>query len=186
MAHPFFLFEGVDHTGKSTIAARIAGKFRGYLLEAPPQEVIGLRKPHDENDSPEENLDYYLAGNVINDRRVAVLREKKPVVLVRHFPSTVAHHSSFVGRNLDYILQYMLVKPDRTYHLTADISKVIVRMNRTGNINQRFGTHGVLREVRGHYERIFRGDDSVMSVDTSNVGLEDVSGIVLDDVAGFF
>ncbi|MBW2971550.1 hypothetical protein KY359_00810 [Candidatus Woesearchaeota archaeon] len=182
--HPFILFEGIDHTGKTTISTRLAERFGGFYLHTPPEELKAARPFFDSLDF-QSNLAYYLTGNHLVAYAVQQNREDGPVFLDRYFYSTVAFHSARMGVNLDNLLERMAVVPDRIFFLTADVDESLRRMGITGDSRAGFHERELLAKMSANYDRLFSGNPSVLEIDTTERSLEDVYSQVLEDVTAF-
>lgn len=182
--YPVILFEGLDHTGKSTIAEQIARELHGVIIHSPARELTPFRKYFDSLGN-EENFAYYLTGNHAVDLKISHLRKKRIVIADRHFFSTVAYHSPKLGKNIDYILKGMKNVPDIIYYFTATIAELEKRTHKSGKVNERFHGARYWKEVEAHYQRIFEHYPQVRIVDTTGKTLEQVYQFILKDIRLF-
>ena len=180
--HPFILIEGLDRTGKSTIARRVAEAMGGRQLHSPPDVLVPFRAGFDSLSDDEINFCFYLVGNHVLNQQIAKILKRSPVVLDRHFPSTVAYHSPKLGRNLDYCLEGMSPLPNRIYYLTGDLDVLDERARVTCTRNDRFHGFDYWRQVASHYDRIFKGNETVVRVDTTDMAEDVVYKFVFGDL----
>ncbi|MBU2561531.1 MAG: AAA family ATPase [Nanoarchaeota archaeon] len=179
MAHPVIIFEGLDHTGKTTTATRLVTEVGGVYLHSPPEELMLFRKEFDKM-GPLPNLEFYLTCNRIIDIKIREAQEHKPVVVDRHFFSTIAYHSNILGMDLDGVIATMLTLPDRVYYLTAELEEIEMRTARTGQINPRFHGKGLWAKADATYRRLLEGYP-VLEIDTTHIDEAAVYRLVLED-----
>jgi thymidylate kinase len=176
---PIVVFEGLDHTGKTTNARRLAEEVGGVYMHSPPDEMKPYRAEFDSMD-PISNLEFYMTCNRIMDIKIRKAASKQPVMVDRHFFSTVAAHSVILDRDLSSMLSTMRVKLDRVYFMTAELDTIEQRIERTGKKNPRFSGRTFLMEAGENYKRMLKGYP-VLEIDTTNTDEEGVYKIVLDD-----
>jgi dTMP kinase len=180
--YPFILFEGLDRTGKTTVAKRIAQELGGVYLHSPPEVLMPFRKGFDAQGSDELNFAFYLVGNHILNQQIVQAIQTQLVVCDRHFPSTVASHSDKLGRNLDHHLEEMNPLPDRVYYFFADIGTIIERDKASGGVNERFYGREYWERVMANYDRIFSGNPGIVRIDTTHRTIDEVYELVLGDI----
>ncbi len=89
---PFLVaIEGLDGTGKSTIAKLLADGLRGTVVRNPPEEMAAERSAAD-SASPEGRRAWYMKGNhrAAQIAEVTLARDGVPVVMDRSVASTLA------------------------------------------------------------------------------------------------
>ena len=179
--HKFILFEGLDRTGKSTIAEKIAKLLDAKLLHSPPEVLVPFRKYFDTLDNT-TNFSYYLTANQILDFKISEYLKKQNVVCDRYYPTTAAYHSAKLNKNMNFILDTVRTKPDRIYYLTANPEILDKRATDTNSVNDRFHGIDLWRKVSKNYDKIFLHNPSVLRIDTTNKTEKEVLQIVLDDL----
>lgn len=90
---PLVFLEGLDGTGKSTLAKHLLEKLgdSASLLRSPPEELLHLRPHFDKQADKEARRAFYLLSNYACAVRIGELAAKGPVVVDRFWPSTVAY-----------------------------------------------------------------------------------------------
>lgn len=179
--YQFILFEGLDRTGKSTIAKKIAKKIDGILLHSPPEILVPYRK-HFDSLNNDINLSYYITANHILDYQISENIQKRNVVCDRHFFTTVVYHSAKLNKNLDYLLKNMKNIPSKIYYLTGKVSELDKRASDTNSKNNRFHEVILWKKVDENYNRIFAHYPNVIKINTTNKTEKEVLQIVLDDL----
>ena len=141
MTGKFIVIEGLDATGKSTFASRLAESLKATLLKCPPQLKApelsdkDLRDYFDDRPSQQCRA-YYRAANLIASELAEEALMKGHVVMDRYWTSTVAFASLDDDLNLNqewrgrYPLE--LQKPDVVILLTVDEENRLKRMHERG------------------------------------------------------
>ena len=95
--HPIVILEGLDGTGKSTLACNLQERLApaGFqsmvtLLQSPPEELQHLR-PHFDAQPPAMRRAFYSLGNYACALKMHEAAAVGPVVVDRFWPSTVAY-----------------------------------------------------------------------------------------------
>ncbi|KAK7869527.1 hypothetical protein R5R35_002301 [Gryllus longicercus] len=86
----FIVFEGLDGSGKSTIAKEVSKIYKGAMLATPPKSISDIRKIFD-GYQPSVRKAYYSLGNYIAAKEILDICEEKPVFLDRFWHSTAAY-----------------------------------------------------------------------------------------------
>ncbi|MFO7710271.1 MAG: hypothetical protein R6V53_00745 [Candidatus Woesearchaeota archaeon] len=175
----FILFEGLDRTGKSSIAKRIAHEMNAVLLHSPPELLMPFRSHFDALDN-ETNFSYYLTANHVLNCQIEELLKTSSVVCDRYFHTTIAYHSVKLKRNLDSYLNGMTVTPHRIYYLKGDVEVLEQRAKNSGK--DRFHGPDLWREVMRNYDRLFENLPNVLVIDTTDKTEEEVYKIVSEDI----
>jgi len=84
-----FVFEGLDGSGKSTVASHLARAIGAKLIVTPPAEIEALRQRAHDLALP-GRFHFYSLGNLICSQRLKEALAKGPVVLDRFYASTLA------------------------------------------------------------------------------------------------
>ncbi|KDR18976.1 UMP-CMP kinase 2, mitochondrial-like [Zootermopsis nevadensis] len=87
--HPFIVLEGLDGSGKTTMARKLTNKLSGQTMLTPPTCLHLLRSYFDDQPVGLRRA-YYGLGNYIAAREVERLVQSCPVVMDRFWHSTAA------------------------------------------------------------------------------------------------
>ena len=123
----FIVLEGIDSSGKSTLATMIAARCNGITYATPPEKYRKLRKHVDASSSLQKHYNFYHdavteASSEIN----AILSSGKTVVCDRYWLSTLVYHRAgkMVIEGSDFS---RLVQPDLTVLLLVGPEEQIRR-----------------------------------------------------------
>jgi len=86
--------EGLDGTGKSTVACLLAKRLNGVVYATPPPEFVPIRKALDSSRSLSARFYYYLSSVCYAGAEASGLREHSHVILDRYVSSTIACHKA--------------------------------------------------------------------------------------------
>jgi dTMP kinase len=193
----FISFEGIEGSGKSTQAKRLAGYFRAKgrdVIETvePGGTGIGdkirtlLLEPGSHMDSLTELLLYYSSrAQHVKEVIYPALREKKVVITDRFTDSTLAYQGyargvdmTIINKLNDIVVPHL--EPFVTFLLDLDVEEGL-RRNRRANKEDRFELETVAfhKRVRSGFLEIARKDpDRVKIVDASK-GPDEVNGEIV-------
>lgn len=188
----FFVFEGIDGSGKSTasrlLAERLMALGRDVVWTAEPTSTwLGdqVRRANREAESAFAETMLYVADRAEHTLQIRKwLEEGRWVVCDRYVGSTLAYQGvtlrHFMGsRTLEWLKAVnrpVVIQPDRTFLLRLDPELAMSRiMDRQGR--DKFEKLDFLRKVDSIYTRLAEEDPSYRVIDASQP-LE----IVLDDV----
>lgn len=180
----FIVFEGIDASGKSTQARRLAQHLqqqgRSVHLTAEPtagpigsliRQAFSGRTPMD---------DRVIAALFVADRIDHLTNERDGVLELlgqgldvisdRYYLSSVAYHASDV--DMDWILRANelstdLLRPDLTLYLDLDPERALSRLETRSGIADKFEDYGRLQSAHRNYENAIRAlaiSDSVVRV----------------------
>ncbi len=125
MRAPFIVVEGLDGTGKSTLAAHLAERLGATLLRTPATELSTVRPVVDEAfaQSPVAAQLFYGATVVLaSDRARTLLAQGTPVVIDRYWLSTVVY-AACRDAHIDLSpVEPVLLRPDLTVFVDADVA----------------------------------------------------------------
>jgi dTMP kinase len=123
MRAPFIVVEGLDGTGKSTLAAHLAERLGATLLRTPATELSTVRPVVDAAfaQSPVAAQLFYGATVVLaSDRARTLLAQGTPVVIDRYWLSTVVY-AACRDAHIDLSpVEPVLLRPDLTVFVDAD------------------------------------------------------------------
>ena len=191
----FIVLEGIDGTGKSTQAGRLAGWLRGQ-----GREVVVSREPTDGpwgrrlresattgRLSPAEELDCFL-----KDRRQHVDEVIRPavaagkvVILDRYYFSSMAYQGSrgFDPAEIRRLNEAFAPKPDLLLILDLEVDRALERIGSRGDIANEFEKRGSLEWCRRTFLDL--RDEPFARVIDANRSLDEVAESIRSEVAGF-
>jgi dTMP kinase len=195
----FYVFEGIDGAGKSTVANRVfetvtAGTDREVVLTSEPSDSwLGdcVRRSHGEDVSPISEALLFVADRASHTERIRKWLESGMIVLSdRYYASTLAYQGATLKPLLgDMAVEWLksvnepvIIHPDLTFLLTippeTGMRRLSVRNERT-----KFEKLEFLREVDRIYRSLAEKDDTFIVVDASRP-LEDVMETVVETIRG--
>lgn len=140
MNSQFIVIEGIDATGKTTLASKLAHRLGATLLQCPPKLEAPNLSPdlrgHFDNRPPNQRRAYYRAANLIASEMAEVALKIGHVVMDRYWPSTVAFAA--LDRNSDLIQEWQgcypleIREPDAVILLTVNEENRRKRMHERG------------------------------------------------------
>jgi len=179
----FFVFEGIDGTGKSTVAQLV----RKRLAERRDEEVVLTAEPTDSwlgdnvRRANAENINefaetlLFLADRAQHTEQIrSWLRQGKMVLSDRYYASTLAYQSvslkPLLGtRTLEWLRQVnepIVIRPQITFLLKLDpeiaLGRIVDRASKA-----KFERLDYLREVSAVYDRLAEKDRSFLVIDAS-------------------
>src|SRR2546422_940162 len=91
-SHKLIVVEGIDGTGKTTVARRLATAIRAKYLRTPPPRFDSLRKYVDKEASVETRFLFYLCSVAYASDIIRRELTKRDVVCDRYLGTTLAYH----------------------------------------------------------------------------------------------
>lgn len=171
----FFAFEGVDGTGKTSLAQHLAHQTNGKYYYSPP-ESIRWEREYIDNGNVEERLEYYLRGNMITSEEIAALLRESHVFCDRYVASTIINHSELLERDIPFP---DLLQPDVTVFLRCSKRKIAERLQQRKSKTQ-YENVDFLMKVQERYARVFARKRNVVVVDTSEKSVEESADFLMD------
>lgn len=128
----FFVFEGLDGVGKSTVAEAFAEEIEGVYMQSPGQGISEIRDYVDSNQHGKQTkfLMYMASNSALSDQAELHLEQGRDVVIDRYYPTTVVYNEADErdsGRWRRLADEFDLLEPDHMFYLWADRE---TRMNR--------------------------------------------------------
>ncbi len=192
----FYVFEGIDGGGKSTIARMLSDKLsatfgRDNVLTAEPSDSwIGdcVRRANRENVSDFAEALLFMADRAQHTHEIArAVDEGKIVICDRYYISTLAYQGVTLERLVpDAVLWLRAVnapiirRPDITFYFMIDPEKAMKRMVDRDE-KSKFEKLGFLKKVSSIYEEMSLSDPSAHIIDAAKP-LEEVFAEVLKTV----
>jgi len=132
--HIFLVLEGVDGTGKTTIARRISNAIGGQYVKSPPQPFAGIKQHVLETATPTARFTYFLCSNIQLSSLAESLLDRSHVVSDRYIWSTLAYHAAIENitpsrlKHLVAPFQRFLIMPDLVVFLTVGREVQLLRL----------------------------------------------------------
>ena len=194
----FITFEGIDGSGKSTVAKRVARRLeargvRTVLTCEPTKTWLGdaVKASYEKEVSPFTELLLFLADRATHTENIkGWLGEGRVVICDRYSDSTFAYQSvSLEGalrrvtsdpiRWLEDVSRPFVLRPDLTVLLAVDPSVSLERIRRKGT---KFEKRGYLTKVAEAYMELARRDPKRFVVVDASKPLPEVLAVSLDAV----
>lgn len=181
----FVSLEGLDGTGKTTVAAALAEHLRTggmpvTTFHVPMEPFESAKRYVAEQCDINTQFLFHLTGVSDASRKIAVELTNASVICDRYIYSTLAYHRA-MGATVQLNPESMQIRwPDYVFYLTADDERVRrSRIDRRGALDPSDKLHfiegGLLERIDEEYRRF----NSVNVVETSHLSvLEVVSAIV--------
>jgi dTMP kinase len=188
----FIVFEGVDGSGKSTVARltydRLQAEGKDCVLTAEPSgswlgDVVRKANRSGTDDLAEALL--FLADRAEHTKEMRDMVEQgKWVVCDRYYASTLAYQTALLKDRLEDPMTWLLninlpiiERPDVTFFFAIRPEVALERLNGRGDLTK-FEKLDFLREVDENYRKVEQMDDSFFNIDAERP-LDDVLETVL-------
>ncbi len=165
----FIVFEGVDASGKSTLAKGLAEKIKGTYYYTPPTILHSIRDFADSS-SPIVRYHYYLLGVYIAIDEIRKLLQRQHVIADWYIFATLAYHSVLLNTKLE--LPKDLLLPDYVIYLTANWDVIDSRLESRTH-RSKYEELLFLKKVHKQYLRLFKNLDQVIYLDTESLTVDE-------------
>lgn len=182
----FFVLEGVDAAGKSSIGKSLAGQIGGVYVKTPGEQYKAVRA-HIDNGTPiETKLLFYLSTVVDASAEIGRTLQTQPVVCDRYIWSTLIPHSAYHGEDLGELeriwqpFSNRITQPTNTVLLTVSEDEQLARMAVDRDMTNLSASDKHCmnpekrRRVRELYETVAKRDGWLI-VDTTGRNADDVA-----------
>lgn len=138
----FFVIEGSDATGKSTLGARLGAERFTTFVECPPEPLGGIKAEVFKSLDPLARLLYFISGNAQLSSIADRVGTGNSLVGVRYIWSTIAYHSAIEGMEVATTLSILesalprLTMPESVIFLTVQEPVQKRRMAERGELIQ--------------------------------------------------
>ena len=169
MRHKLICFEGIDGSGKTTLAKAFAKKIGAVYYYSPSKFLRPFRFIAD-TCPPIFRYYFYSFGNHITDWELKRLLRNNDVVCDRYIYSTVVYHEVLLNRKLK--IQNMAL-PDKIIYVSADWDVVKKRLPER-KVKSRHERFDFLIKVKKKYDKLFSKMKNVIRIDTSKKSVDDI------------
>jgi len=184
----FIIIEGIDGTGKTTIAKQLAEEINGQYIKSPPPPFDKIKQHVLETATPMARFTYFLCSNIQLSVLAKTLLSKSHVVADRYVWSTVAYHAAIerlsVRTPIKLIASFrkFLLMPDLVIFLTVQRQVQLTRIKkRSDNSLQRgllLSNEFQLRLMKAYrdVEELF--EVPLLRIDTTNKSISAIIDII--------
>jgi thymidylate kinase len=175
----FYLVEGIDGSGKTSIARLLAEKIGASYYFSPPDVLSPLRE-FIESSSAKVRYNYFRLGNYITSEELKGLLKKTAIVMDRYIYSTAAYHSVTLGKDLS--LTKDLILPDYVIYVNASMAKIKERLEER-EINTKYEDLSLLEQATTKFQGLLE-ESNTLHVDTTDRTPEESVQFVIDHLKG--
>lgn len=175
MPNKFVVLEGIDASGKTTVARLLANYLHAVYYATPPGELLARRESIDLNACHDDHYRFYLDGIRRASTEIwTLLSEGQSVVGDRYWASTYVYHL-VMGANISREDFKNIVLPDMTVLLTVSPEIQTQRLIRRGL------TAGDLRMLN-QQTSLAREFKKLLSKEEKNLAVIDTSHLTATEV----
>lgn len=132
----FIVFEGLNGSGKSSLAKALALNLHGDYITSPHQDIAHLRAAMDESSLP-AHFFYYMLGNILISDAVRNNNKEEIVVCDRYLDSTLARHKALGLKINNFGLKQLnLLEPDISFFIHCNETERRQRIEQRGKKNK--------------------------------------------------
>ncbi|PID51854.1 MAG: hypothetical protein CR972_04930 [Candidatus Moraniibacteriota bacterium] len=176
------VLEGVDCSGKSSVAKHVASTMSARYYPTPPARYMKERERIDAISEPCDHYRFYLNAMKDASRELSSLVAQNNLVIVdRYWMSTFVYHRA-MGVNTIMSDFSELTEPSWTFYLCITPETQSKRFKIRGmSVGDRRTLH-VQSQIRLEYERLIKNVDSVTIIKSDQLSICDVSDIVIKKI----
>lgn len=182
---PFYVIEGIDGSGKSSLGPLVAKSINGLFHEYPISFKPAIRFI-DEKASPEARFMFYMGYNVQTSHDVSILAQNGPVICVRYLYSTMVYHIiKGVNEKMIYSVakSTSLLRPDMVFFLdVSDKNVQIQRLKERGILEEDDRVLEKMDEIRSTYLRLAPIMPRFTHIDTSDMTKIEVINAIINKI----
>jgi len=135
----FIVLEGIDGTGKTTLAKLLSKELDCYYYKTPSAPFSEIRNYVDNIDNCQARFFFYFTNILFTSIEIQELLKTNHVICDRYYFSTFSYHyalnQNFKNLGFENILENIL-EPDIVFYLKADFDTRINRICQREKINQ--------------------------------------------------
>lgn len=175
MKHPFFVFEGIDGSGKSTQLEHIESYLKNKGLDVlktfePTDSKIGklLRQGlSKKEDFSEETLALLFAADRLEHIKAIKEAQKTQIVLSdRYLYSSLSYNATLLDKAwIKNINRYATLKPDCTFLFDLPVELALSRIQKRSRKKEVFENQSRLEAVRNAYLDYAKKDKDIYIID---------------------
>jgi thymidylate kinase len=183
--HPFYVIEGIDGSGKSSVGLQVANRVKGAFFEQP--ECFRLAQPPiDQEADIKARFLFYLGYNIQASEEIARLVQQSPVIGVRYLYTTIVYHIA-KGLPADWVWklakQLPLYRPTKVFFLDVSDSAVQKeRIRKRGVTDEDKRTFDIMNRIRSLYLDIQQVMPGFTYIDTSCLTMEQVIHQITNEI----
>ena len=176
----FITIEGVDGTGKSTVAKLLASSIDAILISTPSQHLKEQRIAIENSDIQSQKFDFYTKAIIEQQAEIKFLLESSSIVCDRYIHSTFAYQwpntTDLPNKINDFFKE--IRPPDYSFLLIADetirINRIKNREIETGIVNK---SDYRMKNIKIANDRFLKMDE-LIKINTDINTPEEISNII--------
>jgi len=172
MPNQLISLEGVDASGKTSIAKALEKKIGAHYIHSPPEKFTSYKELIREA-GQEALYNFYLSGNKYVIEEIAnFLQLGQPVIIEPYIYSTIAFGAVNLGKEL-----YMspgLLEPDQVIYVIASWREIEKRLLMMGKRRKDHKNIYNLKKFKEVYDQVLMEKDNVIIVDTTRRNVDEV------------
>jgi dTMP kinase len=192
----FYVLEGADGSGKSSITNLLAQTLRAKIFNTPSDEYHPIKAYVDEQAPTMSSILYYVSGIIDQSEKIKKALQKSHVVCHRWIGSTIVYHSVLRNESLRTVetivahYRRFFFSPNLTILLMIDpeqaVKRIVSRKKRRGRTdmislqNKRF-----IKRINDAYVELSKREENWIIIDTTNKTVKSVFEEVMSGIATF-